>query len=107
MSHKDASPETESQTACREWWERMQPHVKRAWGRAKDGRFFAEESHLLHQAWLAALASQPQAHVAAVPEGAHKEMADEYQKWLEFFHRGEGDYDDFLRVHGGVEWLRS
>jgi len=54
MSHKDAPPETESQVACREFWQREQPHVKRAWGRAKDGSYLAEESRLLHKAWEAA-----------------------------------------------------
>lgn len=52
MSHKDAPPETPEQTACREWWEKAQPHVTRAWGRAKDGEFFAEESRLLHQFFM-------------------------------------------------------
>lgn len=54
MSHKDAPPETPSQTACREFWQRSQPAVTRAWGRAKDGSFLAEESRLLHKAWEAA-----------------------------------------------------
>lgn len=65
MTHKDAPPETASQAACRTWWETNQPHVKRAWGRAKDGSFFAEESRLLHSAWIA---SQPQAPAAVEPE---------------------------------------
>ena len=51
MSHRDAPPETPSQIACREWWTNAQPHIKRAWGRAKDGSFLAEESKLLHAAW--------------------------------------------------------
>lgn len=51
MSHKDAPPETPSQIACREWWTNAQPHVTRAWGRAKNGAFLAEESRLLHAAW--------------------------------------------------------
>lgn len=54
MSHKDAPPETPSQTACREWWTKAQPHVTRAWGRAQDGSFLAEHSRLLHKAWEAA-----------------------------------------------------
>lgn len=62
MTHKDAPPETPDQTACRLWWTNAQPHVTRAWGRAKDGSFFAEESKLLHQAWLAARPS----HAAAL-----------------------------------------
>jgi hypothetical protein len=57
MSHKDAPPETPTQVACREWWQAKQPHVKRAWGRAKDGTFFAEESRLLHESWKAAMES--------------------------------------------------
>lgn len=54
MSHKDAPPETPSQIACRQWWTNAQPHVTRAWGRAKDGNFLAEESRLLHKSWEAA-----------------------------------------------------
>lgn len=54
MSHKDAPPETESQKACREWWEKARPTVKRAWGRAQDGSFLAEETRLIHQSWEAA-----------------------------------------------------
>jgi hypothetical protein len=56
VSHKDAPPETPTQTACREWWQAAQPHITRAWGRARDGRFFAIESYLLHESWLAAQA---------------------------------------------------
>lgn len=54
MSSKDAPPETESQIACRQWWQQAQPHIKRAWGRDKTGAFLAEESRMLHKAWLAA-----------------------------------------------------
>jgi hypothetical protein len=54
MTHKDAPPETPTQIACREWWQKAQPHVTRAWGRAKDGSYLAEESKLLHAAWVAA-----------------------------------------------------
>lgn len=54
MSHKDSPPETPSQTSCREWWQRAQPHVSRAWGQAKNGAFLAEETRLLHEAWCAA-----------------------------------------------------
>lgn len=54
MTHKDALPETVSQRQCREWWMDRQPHVKRAWGRTKDGVFFAEESRNLHAAWVEA-----------------------------------------------------
>lgn len=54
MSHKDAPPETPTQTACREFWTRVQPHVVRAWGRGANGAFLAEESRLLHEAWEAA-----------------------------------------------------
>jgi len=25
-------------------------------------------------------------------------MAGEYQRWIDFFHKGDGDYDDFLRI---------
>jgi hypothetical protein len=25
-------------------------------------------------------------------------MAAEYQRWIDFFHKGNGDYNDFLRV---------
>lgn len=49
MSHKDAPPETAEQAACREWWQRAQPHIKRAWGRGKNGDFLAEESLLLRR----------------------------------------------------------
>ncbi len=59
MSHKDAPPETPTQTACREFWQAAQPHVKRAWGQAKDGSFLAEESRLLHRAWEAGGALSP------------------------------------------------
>jgi hypothetical protein len=54
MSHKDAPQETLSQVACREWWQRAQPHVSRAWGQAKSGAFLAEETRLLHESWCAA-----------------------------------------------------
>lgn len=54
MSHKDVPPETASQKACREWWEKAQPTVKRAWGRAQDGSYLAEETRLIHKAWEAA-----------------------------------------------------
>jgi len=54
MTHKDAPPETPAQTACREWWTKAQPHVTRAWGRSKTGAFLAEESFLLHMAWVEA-----------------------------------------------------
>jgi hypothetical protein len=30
-------------------------------------------------------------------------MADEYQAWIDFFHAGSGDYNDFLRVRLGKE----
>ncbi len=72
MTHKDAAPETASQTACREYWERAQPHVKRAWGRAKDGSFLAEDSKLLHMAWEAARMQQ------SVPMAELKQLA---KKW--------------------------
>lgn len=55
MTHKDAPPETPTQTACREWWTKRQPHVTRAWGRDKHGAFLAEEARLLHEAWCASL----------------------------------------------------
>lgn len=54
MSHKDAPPETETQRQCREFWTKAQPSVVRAWGRAQDGSFLAEESRLLQKAWEAA-----------------------------------------------------
>ena len=54
MSHKDAPPETPEQVACREFWQRVQPHVTRAWGRAADGNYLAESTRLLHQAWVEA-----------------------------------------------------
>lgn len=53
MTHKEAPPETPSQTACREWWAKREPHRVRAWGRDKHGNFLAEESRLLHEAWVA------------------------------------------------------
>lgn len=28
---------------------------------------------------------------------AHKALSDEYKRWLDFYHAGEGDFDDFLR----------
>lgn len=56
MSHKDAPPETQSQRECREWWTAREPHVTRAWGRAKDGSFLAESSRSLHAAWETAAA---------------------------------------------------
>jgi hypothetical protein len=55
MSHKDAPPETSTQTECRAWWVKAQPHITRAWGRDKEGVFFAEESRMLHLSWLAAM----------------------------------------------------
>lgn len=54
MTHKEAPPETSTQTACREFWQKAQPHITRAWGRAKSGAFLAEESSLLHESWQAA-----------------------------------------------------
>lgn len=54
MSHKDAPPESFTQLACRAWWEAAQPHVTRAWGQGANGVYLAEESRLLHAAWVAA-----------------------------------------------------
>lgn len=73
MSHKDAPPATASQVACREFWQREQPHIKRAWGRAKDGSYLAEEARLLHKSWEAAaagalVAAQQDACVALVAD---------------------------------------
>lgn len=62
MTHKDAPPETASQVACREFWQKAQPHVTRAWGRAKDGSYLAENSRLLHKAWGQAAAGAGEAH---------------------------------------------
>lgn len=57
MSHKDAPPETLTQVACREFWQKAQPHITRAWGQAKDGNYLAEETRLLHKSWEAAIVS--------------------------------------------------
>ncbi|UZB05495.1 hypothetical protein OM948_08595 [Xanthomonas citri pv. fuscans] len=43
----------------------------------------------------ALLATHPQP--AAAEQNANKGMADEYQEWIDFFHKGMGDYGDFLR----------
>lgn len=45
-------PESPSQTRCREWWTAAQPYIHRCWARDRNGIFFAEESRLLHDAWL-------------------------------------------------------
>ena len=66
MTHKDAPPETPSQTACREWWTTREPHRVRAWGRDKHGNFLAEESKLLHEAWEAAHLRESEAAKAGV-----------------------------------------
>lgn len=29
-------------------------------------------------------------------------MADEYQAWIDFHHRGDGDYTDFMRARSGA-----
>lgn len=57
MSHKDAPPETPTQTACREWWSAREPHVTRNWSRTKWGTLHSEASQALHEAWLAATES--------------------------------------------------
>lgn len=35
----------------------------------------------------------------SLTEAAAIGMAREYQAWIDFFHRGDGSYDDFLRKH--------
>jgi len=87
MSHKDAPPETESQKACREWWEKARPTVKRAWGRAQDGSFLAEETRLIHKSWEAA-SQQANAEVERLRElcGMAYQLAgvhDAPEKWLD------------------------
>lgn len=62
MTHKDAPPETASQVACREFWQKAQPHITRAWGRAKDGTYLAESSRLLHKAWEEAAKGAGEVH---------------------------------------------
>ncbi|AOY63433.1 hypothetical protein ABFO19_09110 [Xanthomonas citri pv. glycines] len=42
----------------------------------------------------AARATHPQ---PAAPANSEKGMADKYQHWINFYHRGDGDYGDFLR----------
>ncbi|HEY4530113.1 MAG TPA: hypothetical protein VIG97_07270 [Luteimonas sp.] len=78
MSHKDAPPETPSQVACREFWQAAQPHVIRAWGRAKDGNHLSEQSRLLHKAWEAAQAqTAPVADTVRLPRTPTPAMREE------------------------------
>jgi hypothetical protein len=40
----------------------------------------------------------PQPPAPAATADAHEGMAAEYQRWIDFFHAGNGSYDDFLRI---------
>jgi hypothetical protein len=56
VSHKDAGPETPTQTAVREWWTaRLSPRgATVGWGRDKHGKFLTEFSRDAEAAWIAA-----------------------------------------------------
>lgn len=49
--------------------------------------------------WVRAVqAPTPAAQARRVLEDAASGMAAEYQRWIDFFHKGNGDYNDFLRI---------
>lgn len=61
MSHKNAGPETATQTEVREFWTALlAPRgITIGWGRDKQGRFLAQAARDAEAAWAAAVSSAP------------------------------------------------